>query len=187
MSNHKYSWHLMRRLSERILSANSATEELERWCCERGISRGHLVAVCTRDTRPEFLDDESLEALHTYAHAKPEFRRVQLKTDAIVLVDALNWYFPTRLTPEICEVLRNTNVPFGRAIRTLRPRRHTFLIRQSTAEQIAASADQTETAFEHHAIVFREDRVPVAVVHERFRMVLILDAKLSRQDESGAL
>lgn len=173
MSNYEYCWHLMRALSERISSANSVTEELERWCCERGISRGRLIATCARGAKAEFLDAESLEALHTDAHAKPEFRRVQLAIDGVVLADAVNWYFPANLTPEICEVLRNSSVPFGRAIRTLRPKRRTFFVRQPTAEQIASSRDQTDTAFEHHAIVLRGDGVPVAVVHERFRMVLI--------------
>jgi chorismate-pyruvate lyase len=173
MSNYEYSWHLMRTLSERLSSANSVTEELERWCCERGIGRGRFVATCARGAKAKFLDAESLKALQADAHAEPEFRRVQLAIDDVVVVDALNWYFPANLTPEICEVLRNSSVPFGRAIRTLRPKRRTFFVRQSTAEQIAGSRDQTDTAFEHHAIVLRGNGVPVAVVHERFRMVLI--------------
>jgi chorismate-pyruvate lyase len=173
MSNREHSWHLMRSLSERILSANSVTEVLEQWCCERGISRGRIVAVCARDAKTESLDSDSLEALHAYPQTEPEFRRVQLVTDGIVVVDALNWYFPAHLTPEICETLRSTSVPFGRAIKTLRPTRRTFLVRQCTPEQILASRDPADTAFEHHAIVLREDGVPVAVVHERFRTVLI--------------
>jgi len=173
MSNYEYSWHLMRSLSERLLSANSVTEEIERWCCERGISHGRLIATCARDAKAKFLDEESLEAMQGNAHAEPEFRCVQLATEGVAVVDALNWYFPANLTPEICEALRNSSVPFGRAIRTLRPKRRTFFVKQSTAAQIASSRDQTETAFEHRAIVLREDGVPVAVVHERFRMVLI--------------
>jgi chorismate-pyruvate lyase len=173
MSNREHSWHLMRTLSDRILSANSVTEVLERWCCECGISRGRIAAICARDAKTEFLDGESLDALHSYPQAQPEFRRVQLATDGIVVADALNWYFPAHLTPEICETLRSTNIPFGRAIKTLRPTRRTFLVRQCTSEQILASKDPAGIAFEHHAIVLREDGVPVAVVHERFRKVLI--------------
>lgn len=114
MSNYEYSWHLMRTLSERISSANSVTEELERWCCERGISQGRLVATYATGVEAKFLDARSLEALHADAHAKPELRRVQLAIDGVVVADALNWYFPANLTPEICDVLRTSSVPFGR-------------------------------------------------------------------------
>jgi chorismate-pyruvate lyase len=155
MSNREHRWHLMRALSERLLSANSVTEELERWCLEVGISRGRIVAICDRSAKIELLDEESLKALHAYPHAKPEFRRVQLSTDGIVIVDALNWYFPAHLTPQICELLRNTSVPFGRAIKTLRPTRRTFLVRQCTPEQIAAFNDQARTASSLGGMAFR--------------------------------
>lgn len=192
MSNREHSWHLMRTLSDRILSANSVTYELERWCRERGISRGRMIANCDRDAEIEFLDSESLKALHSYPQAKSEFRRIQLETDGIVVLDALNWYFPAHLTPEICETLRNTDVPFGHAIKALRPTRRTFWVRQCTPEQMAATRDPAAIAFEHHAIVLREDGVPVSVVHERFRTVLIeapsnrrLDSRSGHRDASA--
>jgi hypothetical protein len=177
MSDSKQAWDSMHVLSERILAANSATLELERWCSERVIGDGRIVALCARDAKAGLLDDESLEALYPHqALNRTEFRRVQLATKGIVVVDALNWYFPEHLTSEICAMLRDTDIPFGHAIRSLKPKRRTFLVRRCSPAQLAEAKlanDPTAIAFEHHAIVHREDGAPLAVVHERFRTALV--------------
>jgi chorismate-pyruvate lyase len=172
------SWNLMHSLSERILQANSATEELERWCRDHAIGDGHIVALCARRAPAETLDDESREAIYPCVgvdHAR--FRKVRLATAGIVVADAFNWFFPDNLTPDICDSLETTNIPFGRAIRHLNPRRRTFLVRRCTPGQLVdadQTIDPTSTAFEHRAIVYRDDNVPLALVHERFRAILVL-------------
>ena len=179
MSDRKDAWKSMHALSERILAANSATAELERWCRERAIGDGRIAALCARNATPEPLDDDSLEALYPYdARGSTRFRRVRLVTASIVVVDALNWYFPGHLTPGICEKLENTDVPFGHAIEALGPKRRTFLVRRCAPEQLVdahGSMDRTATAFEHRVIVHGEAGVPLAVVHERFRVELLSD------------
>lgn len=62
-------WDLAHTLSGRILAANSATFELERWCMERGIGDGRIVAVCDRAARAEALDDGSRETAYPRACA----------------------------------------------------------------------------------------------------------------------
>ena len=101
---------------------------------------------------------------------------MRLATAGVVVVDALNWYFPDNLSSDICEHLEKTDIPFGRAIKHLNPKRRTFLVRRCTPEQLVdarGSIDPTSTAFEHRAVVYREDGVPLAVVHERFRAILV--------------
>jgi chorismate-pyruvate lyase len=178
MADSLRSWNLMHVLSERLLQANSATAELERWCRDNAIGDGRIVALCDRDARPEPLDDESLEAIYPQACLeRMRFRRVRLATAGIVIVDALNWFFPDALTPEICGRIDTTDVPFGRAIAHLNPRRRTFLVRRRMPDQSAdagGAIDPASIAFEHRAVVYRDDGVPLAVVHERFRAMLAM-------------
>ena len=177
MPDRSQDWESMHTLSERILRADSASEELERWCGERSIGDGRIVALCARQAAPEALDHASLEALYPRnVRGQTRFRRVRLVTADIVAVEALNWYFPDNLTTEICETLETTNIPFGRAIKALKPKRRTFLVRRCTPEQLVnaqGSIGPTGTAFEHRAVVYGEDDAPLAVVHERFRAVLV--------------
>ena len=177
MPDRSRDWETMLALSERILRANSSSQELERWCRERNIGDGRIVALCARHAAPEALDHASLEALYPRSvRDQTRFRRVRLVTADIVAVEALNWYFPDNLTTEICETLETTNIPFGRAIRALKPKRCTFLVQRCTPEQLVdanGSIDPTATAFEHRTVVYGADDAPLAVVHERFRVALV--------------
>jgi hypothetical protein len=172
MSDSDRQWQLMLALSERILAAASATEALEAWCAEHGIGAGGLVALPAPNGPDEPIDDESRDALHPFGAAETKFRRVRLTCGGVSLVDALNWYLPAHLTAEISEQLRTTTVPFGRAIKPLRPSRRTFLIRRCPPTQIPM-ATPTDTVFEHRAVVLRHDGLPLAVVHERYRAALV--------------
>lgn len=101
---------------------------------------------------------------------------MKLATSGIVVVDALNWYFPSRLTAGMRDVLDTTDVAFERAIAALDPRRRTFLVHQCTREQLAEarrSQDMTPMIFEHRALVLGSDGALLAVVHERFRAALL--------------
>jgi chorismate-pyruvate lyase len=170
-------WSSIHSFSERILRSNSVTEQLERWCGENKIGSGRILALCERHAPQEAIDDDSLDALAAYKSfgRTTRFRRVRLATSELVVVDALNWYFPDNLTGDICQELETTDVPFGRAIKPLKPRRRTFAVLRATPEQLVNDQgliDPATTAFEHRAVVYRDDNVPLAIVHERFRAVL---------------
>lgn len=175
MSDSSNSWEAMHLLSERIVRADSSTDELERWCREHAIGDGRIVALCARYAIPEALDDRDLEALYPRnARGQTTFRRVRLTSGGIVVADAVNWYFADNLTTEMREKLETTNVPFGRVIKPLKPKRRTFLVRRCTPEQLAdARANPAGIAFEHRAVVYGEDDAPLALLHERFRIVLV--------------
>jgi chorismate-pyruvate lyase len=181
MTDSLQSWNRMYALSERILRTNSATDELERWCRDNAIGDGKIVALCDRHAPPKPLDDETLEALYPYPGCNGTFRKVCLATAGIVVVDALNWFFPDNLPGDVHEQLETSDIPFGHAIRHLNPRRRTFLVRRCTPGQLADAArsiDPTAVAFEHRAVVYRDNAIPLAVVHERFRANLVCRAPI---------
>jgi chorismate-pyruvate lyase len=152
-------------LSDRVLRANSATRELELWCQQHGIGDGRIVAIREAGAAHEELDDHSINALNGMAR-EATFRRVQLVTGGIPVVEALNWYFPGNLTARMCNQLLTTKEPFGRVIAEFRPHRRTYLVKH-------AKPDHATFAFEHRAIVHAEDASPLAVVHERFLTTLL--------------
>jgi chorismate-pyruvate lyase len=168
-------WQTMITLSERILCAKSATRELELWCRQHRIGNGRIVAFVKNDTSLQELDDESLDVLN-YLEARrlAKFRHVKLATEGIVVVDALNWYLPTNLTPAMNQQLQTTDIPFGHVVAPLHPWRHTFFVRRCMPDQLAerSSADTCRIAFEHHAVVRAASGAPLAVVHERFLKTL---------------
>jgi hypothetical protein len=177
MSDCSYAWELMLALSERILRSDSATEVLEWWCGARAIGDGRIVAVCASHAVPETCDDESLEALSPQdVRGRIKFRSARLATAGIVIAEALNWYLPDRLTLEMSEALDTTDVPFERAVKPVKPKRRTFLVRRCTPEQMGgakAPIGPDAIAFEHRAVLYGEGDTPLAVVHERFRNVLV--------------
>ena len=171
-----HRWQVLIMLSERILRAKSATGELELWCRQNCIGDGRIVAIADNDVAPHTLDDDSLEALgHPEARQLAKFRDVRLATAGTVVVDALNWYFPGNLTPDMNVQLLTTNIPFGHVVAPLHPWRRTFFVRRCTPSQFAEprSAENCWLVFEHRAVVRAADGAPVAVVHERFLKTLL--------------
>lgn len=176
MTQRESLWHRLHALSERILGSHSVTGELERWCSEHGIGDGEIVALPVTGA-PAPLDDNGLTALYPFRPAEIRFRRVRLTSGGVGLVDALNWYFPEHLPADICEQFHATTIPFGRAIRSLNPRRRTILVRRCPPREVAAG-DPNAIAFEHHAVVWSDAGLPLAVVHERFRAMLAMSVPL---------
>ncbi len=85
-------------------------------------------------------------------------RRVALACGSVVLVEALNWYVPGRLPPDIAETLQSTNVPFGRAIESLGVSR--LDVQSRSAEPGAL--------FAQSAVVADQNGVRLAYVEETF-------------------
>jgi chorismate-pyruvate lyase len=171
-----HRWRALVMLSERISRAKSATEELELWCQQNRIGNGRIVAIAGNDVDSHTLDDDSLEALgHPESRHVVRFRRVRLATAGTVVVDALNWYFPSNLTPDMNVQLLTTNIPFGHVVAPLHAWRSTFFVRRCTPGQFAElrSAGNCRFVFEHRAVVRAADGAPLAVVHERFLKTLL--------------
>ena len=117
---------LIETLNADLLSHDSATLTLERWCADHRLADpARIVAERVHDVdKPA--TPEVRAALDVKADEPLGYRRVRLKCGDHVLSDADNWYVPARLTPEMNHVLETTDTPFGKAVAALRFRRHTL-------------------------------------------------------------
>jgi hypothetical protein len=180
-----------RNLSAMLAGARLATPELARWCRERRIGDGRVVARMVVDPAAEALDEDSRQMLGGDTEGLV-FRKVQLISGCVALVDAKNWYFPDRLTPEMRRLLQTTDCPFGEAIASLGPRRYTFFVRTALPEELDCApptragrprggngecagrcAEAPVYVLEHRVVLQGDDGARLAVIHEKYRAVLV--------------
>jgi len=116
---------LLQSLNAELLSHDSATLTLDRWCGAHQLaSPATIVAERIRnvDKQPTA---EQRELLKVSATEPLRYRRVHLKCGERVLSEADNWYVPARLTKEMNQVLNNSDIAFGRAVQALNFQRRT--------------------------------------------------------------
>ena len=89
------------------------------------------------------------------------FRHVLLACGDTVLSDALNWYVPSRLTPEMNNTLQTTEEPFGRVVAPL-----DFNRERLAGQRGAGPACPPETILTHRALLRGRDGVPISLVIE---------------------
>ena len=117
---------LLRTLHAELLSHDSATLTLERWCAAHGLGSPALV-VADRVRGAGSVPDPATRALLDVPDAEPvRHRRVHLRCGAVVLSEAENWYVPRRLTPAMNAALDGSDVSFGHVVAPLCFRRHTI-------------------------------------------------------------
>jgi chorismate-pyruvate lyase len=117
---------LLQSLNADLLSHDSATLTLDRWCAvHRMASTPKIVAerVHNADKSPTA---EQRQALGVSDTEPVRYRRVRLHCGDYVLSEADNWYVPARLTPEMNHALDTTDVPFGRVVQPLHFQRKTL-------------------------------------------------------------
>jgi chorismate-pyruvate lyase len=172
---------LLQTLNAELLSHDSATLTLERWCdSHRLASPPRLVAerVPGIDKPPTAEQRRELAVTSTQP---VRYRRVRLLCGAMVLSEAENWYVPARLTPEMNRLLDTTDTPFGRAVQALHFQRHTIsakLLWQPLPEgwemsPVAASVGAGELilprgVLEHRAMLALPDGTPFSEVVETY-------------------
>jgi chorismate-pyruvate lyase len=117
---------LLQSLNADLLSHDSATLTLDRWCA------GHHLADPATVTaeRVHDVDKTPTAAQRELLHVSPTepvgYRRVKLHCGGHVLSEADNWYVPSRLTADMNQALDHSDVAFGRAIQGLHFQRHTL-------------------------------------------------------------
>lgn len=117
---------LLETLNAELLSHDSATLTLDRWCGDHRLaSPPRIIAefVHGADKSPTA---EQRQILGVSPSEPIRYRQVRLSCGGHVLSEADNWYVPSRLTPEINHVLDTTDTAFGRAAQSLKFRRHTL-------------------------------------------------------------
>lgn len=117
---------LLQTLNADLLSHDSATATLERWCDAHHLaSPARVVAI--RVLQPEKAPSPQQRGELAVTPAEPiRYRRVRLTCGPRVLSEADNWYVPGRLTPEMNRLLETTDAPFGKVVRPLQFKRTTL-------------------------------------------------------------
>jgi hypothetical protein len=116
---------VLQSLNADLLSHDSATLTLERWCAVHKLaSPAKITAVRVLDVEKPPTAEQRVE-LAVSPTESVRYRRVKLACGAVVLSEADNWYVPGRLTPEMNKQLESSDTPFGLVVRPLHFQRHT--------------------------------------------------------------
>lgn len=173
---------LLETLNADLLSHDSATLTLERWCGAHRLGpEAKVVARLLRgaDRAPS---PETRRRLGVGDTEPIRYRRVQLACGDRVLSEADNWYVPARLTPEMNRLLDETDTPFGKAVQALGFHRETLAVallwaplpqgwEMASPQGTAAVAERLpipEHVLEHRAILYTAARQPFAEVRETY-------------------
>src|SRR5271163_2182186 len=172
---------LIESLNADLLSHDSATLTLERWCADHGLADPALIVA----ERVHDADKPATAEVRAALGVKPDeplgYRRVRLKCGDRVLSEADNWYVPARLTAEMNHVLETTDTPFGKAVANLHFRRHTLSadllwrpLPKGWGMGAEAAAEQSgafpipEHVLEHRAVLSAPDGEPFSEVVETY-------------------
>ena len=117
---------LLQSFNADLLSHDSATLTLDRWCETHQLSNPADIVADRVPSVEKAPTGEQRRILRVSDTEPVRYRRVQLRCGGHVLSEAENWYVPSRLTPEMNKALDTTNVPFGRAVQDLHFTRHTL-------------------------------------------------------------
>jgi hypothetical protein len=172
---------LLQTLNADLLSHDSATLTLERWCDgHRLASPPRIVAIRVPDVDKPPTPDQRRE-LGVMPADSIRYRRVKLMCGALVLSEADNWYVPGRLTPEMNKLLETTDTPFGVVVRPLHFQRHTLSstllwlalpvgweMNAALARDIAADQPMPSKLLEHRAVLTLPDGTPFSEVIETY-------------------
>jgi hypothetical protein len=172
---------LLQTLNADLLSHDSATVTLERWCSAHHLaSPARVTAERVRDAEksPAEIQRQRLRVLPT---DEVRYRRVRLRCGTVVLSEADNWYIPARLTPEMNKLLETTDTPFGLVVQPLHFQRHTISSEvlwqflppgwemRSSSEAAAASAlCLPHQVLQHRALLTLPDGTPFSEVVETY-------------------
>jgi hypothetical protein len=168
-------------LNAELLSHDSATLTLDRWCAaHRLASPAHIVAERV-DGASQTPTDEQRQLLGVSATEPVRYRRVRLICGDHVLSEADNWYVPARLTPEMNRVLDTTDTAFGRAVQTLDFRRRTLSAKllwsplprdwemgAPLPERQGTTLSIPHAVLEHRAVLTSSDGAPFSEVVETY-------------------
>ena len=176
---------LLQTLNAELLTSDSATLTLDRWCATHKLAEPAQIVAERVDGADEAPTSEQREVLGVGPTEPIRFRRVRLKCGAHVLSEAQNWYVPARLAPDMNRVLDTTDTPFGRAVKSLNFRRRTLSAKLLWSplpkdwEMGAAANDNTppnadgvlkvpHAVLQHRAVLTLPDGTPFSQVIETY-------------------
>jgi len=117
---------LLQSLNAELLSHDSATLTLDRWCADHRLASPAKITAERVKGQDKLPTPELRQALGVNEAEPIRYRRVRLRCGTHVLSEADNWYVPSRLTAEMNRQLETTDIAFGRAVQALKFRRRTL-------------------------------------------------------------
>src|ERR1700728_3202159 len=117
---------LLQTLNAELLSHDSATATLERWCGSHRLATPPRIVAQRVPGADHPPSDELRRELGATTGEPVRYRHVKLMCGTVLLSEADNWYLPARLTPEMNRQLESTDTPFGRVVQALNFQRHTI-------------------------------------------------------------
>jgi chorismate-pyruvate lyase len=172
---------LLESLNAELLSNDSATLTLDRWCETHKMATPARVEADRVHGIEKGATEEIRQLLHVNSTEAVRFRHVRLHCGSHVLSEADNWYVPARLTPEMNRVLDTTDTPFGRTVQALDFRRRTLTARLLWSPLPEGWEMQTRLppankrpllvpaeVIQHRAILYLPDATPFSVVVETY-------------------
>jgi hypothetical protein len=170
---------LLQTLNADLLSHDSATLTLQRWCADHALAAPpRIVARRMRETVKPIPDD--LRAQLAVDAAEPiAYRHVQLMCGEHVLSEADNWYVPSRLTAEMNTRLENSDEPFGKVVQALGFQRRVLSAQLLWSplpqgwEMSAVTIDRAPPSIppavlRHQAILYTSAQLPFSAVVETY-------------------
>ena len=174
---------LLATLNAELLSRDSATATLQRWCELRGLAPGQPIVARRQAGPPVEPGPEVLAALGAAPGEAIRHRRVSLTCGAHVLSIADNWYRPSRLTPEMNRALADTETPFGVVVAPLGFRRRTLSVDvlfqplpegwEAGGDIPAGSPAIPDHILRHRAVLTDASGAPFSVVEETYTSAAI--------------
>jgi chorismate-pyruvate lyase len=171
---------LIQTLNAELLSHDSATLTLERWCSAHRLAPSPRIVAERVSGADKVPTAEQRQELRVAATEPVRYRRVRLLCGTVVLSEADNWYVPGRLTSEMNKALETTDTPFGRAVQALHFQRHTMsakvlwpLLPEGWELSPAASECNGDLpippyVLEHRAVLTLPDGTPFSEVVETY-------------------
>jgi len=117
---------LLQSLNADLLSHDSATETLRRWCTDHRLSAAQSIVAERVHGQDKPADAAILATLNAAPGEAVRYRRVRLACGERVLSEADNWYLPAKLTPEMNQALDASDTPFGLVVKPLGFHRRTL-------------------------------------------------------------
>lgn len=159
------------RLNAELLAARTATSVLESRCAALGLADPPRVRAEVQRGRVVASASPARTRLKVGKGEMLGYRRVRLMCGTHVLSEAVNWYVASRLTPEMNAALDGSDVPFGRVILPLSPRRETYATWKVRPGRVPPGG----VVVRHRAIVLDGEGRPLAAVVEQYQQVLLGD------------
>lgn len=166
-------------LNAELLSHDSATATLERWCAAHQLAspaRIEAERLEGSEIAPTAMQRRELGVIDSEV---VRYRHVRLKCGTHVLSEAENWYIPARLTPQMNQLLDTTNTPFGKVVKPLKFVRHTLEAKLLWSplpegwEMSGVAADDSPLivpvqVLQHRALLLLPDGTPFSEVIETY-------------------